>query len=183
MFFKIGVLKNFANFIGNCAGVSSIKLQVFSHYEPGPATPGAPGSIPLPPFPPLYWVAKKKKKETEIKRNSFKAETIKRLLSRPKCYYFSHSIERLEFKIFFLSATMVCRFSVLHGTSTWKYISLVLRIHVLQNTCGGYFCMKSEIIYKTNYIMNQPMMALNLSTSLIVPPASVKIIIFVSILE
>ena len=117
MFVKIGVLKNFVNFIGNCAGVSLIKLQVFSHYEPGQATPGAPGSIP-PVSPTLLRSKKKKKGNIEIKRNSFKAESIKRLLSRPKCYCFSHSIERLEFKIFFLSATMVCGFSVLHGTST-----------------------------------------------------------------
>ena len=42
----------------------------------------------------LFCVQKKKKKRKEKqrkKRKSFKAETIKRLSPRPKCYYFTHS--------------------------------------------------------------------------------------------
>ena len=42
---------------------------------------------PLPP--PLFDIAKRKGKQRKIE--SFKAETIKKLSPRPKCYYFSHS--------------------------------------------------------------------------------------------
>ena len=62
--------------------------------------------------PPLIYVAK-------IKRG-FKVETIKRLSPRSKCYYFSNVycfiLERLEIKFF----------SVFHGPSTLKSISLAL---------------------------------------------------------
>ena len=48
------------------------------HVSPPPALP-----------PPLFGIAKRKGKQRKIE--SFKAETIKKLSPRPKCYYFSHS--------------------------------------------------------------------------------------------
>ena len=51
---------------------------------------GGPCLPPPPPLPPtLFGIAKRKGKQRRIER--FKAETIKKLSPRPKCYYFSHS--------------------------------------------------------------------------------------------
>ena len=64
------------------------------YVETGPATPDggrrAMSPPPPPPLPPtLFGIAKRKGKQRRIER--FKAETIKKLSPRPKCYYFSHS--------------------------------------------------------------------------------------------
>ena len=73
--------------------------------------------------PPLFCVAKRKKENQRKKTESLKAETIKRLSPRSKCYYFSHSrasaiLEHLEFNFFFLSAN--------HGD--WQYLSMSLSL-------------------------------------------------------
>ena len=63
----------------------------------------------------------------EKKRKSLKAETIKRLSTRSKFYYFNHS-RASRIKKFFLSANYVGRqyFSVFHGPLTLKSISAAL---------------------------------------------------------
>ena len=56
---------------------------------------GGHGSLP----PPLTFSRSRKKKgKQRKKRKSFKAETIKRLSSRSKCYCFSQSRSSIEFK-------------------------------------------------------------------------------------
>ena len=57
----------------------------------------------MPPLPPAYFFAqqKEKKKTKEKKRKIFKAETIKRLSPRSKCYCFSHSRASRIQKFFF----------------------------------------------------------------------------------
>ena len=56
---------------------------------------GGHGSLP----PPLSFSRSRKKKgKQRKKRKSFKAETIKRLSSRSKCYCFSQSRSSIEFK-------------------------------------------------------------------------------------
>ena len=67
-------------------------------------------------WPPTFSCGKNKKGKQRKNRKSFKAETIKRLSPRSKCYCFSNFycfiLERLEFKYF----------SVFHGPSTLKPI-------------------------------------------------------------
>ena len=69
---------------------------------------------------PTFLCNKNKKEKQRKKRKSFKAETIKRLSPRSKCYYFSNVngfiLERLEFK----------HFSVFYDPSTLISILLVL---------------------------------------------------------
>ena len=50
---------------------------------------GGPCLSPSSPAPSTFWYSKKKRETKKIE--SFKAETIKKLSPRPKCYYFSHS--------------------------------------------------------------------------------------------
>ena len=74
-----------------------------------------------PPPPPHFFVQQKQKREAKKKeRKSFKAETIKRLSPRSKCYCFSNGYyfiqEHLEFKYF----------SVFHGPYTLKSTSPAL---------------------------------------------------------
>ena len=82
----------------------------------------------------LFCVAKKKERKRKEKRKSFKAETIKMLSPRSKCYYFSHSRTSRIQKVF-LSASHGGRqyFSVSHGPSTWKSISSSLKCHQIKN--------------------------------------------------
>ena len=73
-------------------------------YSSGPARKGH--ATPAPPPPQLFCVAKRKKLNKGKKGKSFKAETIKRLPPKSKCYCFSHCrASRIE--KFFLSANMV----------------------------------------------------------------------------
>ena len=76
---------------------------------------------PLPPQ--LFCVAKRKKLNKGKKGKSFKAETIKRLPPKSKCYCFSHS-RASRIQKFFLSANHGNRqcFTVFHGPSTLKSI-------------------------------------------------------------
>ena len=77
---------------------------------------------------PLTFLRSKKKKEKERKkRKTFKAETIKRLSPRSKCYCFSHS-RASRIQTFFWSANHGGRqyLSVFHGPFTWKSISPAL---------------------------------------------------------
>ena len=69
--------------------------------------------------PPLFLCSKNKKAKQRKKRKSFKAEIIKRLSPRLKCYCFSHSrVSRIQ--KFFLSPNHVSRqyFSVFHGRAS-----------------------------------------------------------------
>ena len=77
--------------------------------------------------PPTFLHSKKKKGKQRKKRKSFRAETIKRLLPRSKCYCFSCS-RASRTQTFFLSANCGGRqfFSVFHGPSTLKFISPAL---------------------------------------------------------
>ena len=99
---------------------------------PGPATPGVPG-VPCPP--PQYThththtflCSKKKKGRQREKRKGFKAETIKRLSPRSKCYCFNHS-RASRIQKFFLLVNHGGRqyISVFHGLPTLKSISPAL---------------------------------------------------------
>ena len=68
--------------------------------------------------------SKKKIGKQREKRNNFKAETIKRLSPRSKCYCFSHSrLFRIQ-KIFFLANHGGRQyFPLFHGPSPLKFIS------------------------------------------------------------
>ena len=73
--------------------------------------------------PPTFLCSKKKKGKQKEKRRTFKAETIKRLSPRSKCYCFSHCrVSRSQ--NFFWSANHGSRqyLSVFHGPSTLKSI-------------------------------------------------------------
>ena len=92
--------------------------------DTGTAKPWGPEG----PCPPTFGVAKRKKGNKGKKRNSFKADTIKRLSQRSKCYCFSNSraSRNIEFS---LSTNYGGRqhFLVFHGSSTLKSISPVLK--------------------------------------------------------
>ena len=81
----------------------------------------------MPPSP-QFLSSKKKKGKQRKQRKSFRAETIKRLSLRSKCYYFSHSRASRIQKVF-LSTNHGGRqfFSVFHGPSALKYISPTLQ--------------------------------------------------------
>ena len=87
----------------------------------GPATSGGPGGLaPTPTF----LLTKQKKEKQMKKRKSFKAETIKRLSSRSKCYCFSQSRASRMYKIF-LSAN--------HGPDTYNNTSLIKLDQIISN--------------------------------------------------
>ena len=69
----------------------------------------------------------KKKKEKQREKKSFKAEAIKRLSPKSKCYCFSHSRAHRIQKCFLSSNHGDWQyFSVFHGSSTFKSISMVM---------------------------------------------------------
>ena len=78
---------------------------------------------------PTFLRSKKKKGKQWEKRKTFKAETIKRLSPRSKCYCFSHS-RASRIQKFFWSAKHGGRqyLSVFHGPSALKSILPVLLI-------------------------------------------------------
>ena len=68
---------------GSCLGRTEISRIINFR----PTTPEGMPSLP----PPHFFAYQKEKRETKEKRKSFKAETIKRLSPRSKCYCFNHS--------------------------------------------------------------------------------------------
>ena len=96
-------------------------LKICSKFRAGDT--GGPGGTCSPP---LFLRGKKKKGKQRKARKNFKAETIKRLSLRSKLYCLSHSRESRIHK-FFLPATMVACFAVLHGSCTLKSISPALK--------------------------------------------------------
>ena len=82
----------------------------------------------MPPSP-QFLSSKKKKGKQRKQRKSFRAETIKRLSLRSKCYYFSHSRASRIQKVFLSTNHGGGRqfFSVFHGPSSLKYISPTLQ--------------------------------------------------------
>ena len=80
---------------------TSALLKDLMMYWSGPAILEEPGAMGLP-----FLRIKNKKGEQREKRKTFKAETIKRLSPRLKCYCLA-ILERLEFKNFSGRSTMV----------------------------------------------------------------------------
>ena len=112
----------------NFEQISTI-VMVFSLLISRPATPGEPGAMPSPP-PPTFLHSKKKIRKQRGKRKNSKAETIKRLPPRLKCYCFSHS-RAFRIQKFFLSANHGGRqyFPLFHGPSTLRSISPTLNLN------------------------------------------------------
>ena len=124
----------------------NIKQRNFSKASqgrrPGAMPPSPPPTHPPPPppapFSPTIFhthththtilCSENKKGKQRKKRKSFKAETIKRLSPRSKCYCFSHS-RASRIQKFFLPANHGGRqyFSAFHGPSTLKSISPALK--------------------------------------------------------
>ena len=75
--------------------------MVYCLIRVGPATPGEPGGMA-----PTFLRSRKKKGKQGKKRKSSKAETIKRLSPRSKCYCLA-ILERLEFKKFSCQPAMM----------------------------------------------------------------------------
>ena len=103
-------------------------ISLLSHYISIPERPGGP-------CPPLLFStflrSKKKKRETKKKRKGcFKAETIKRLSPRSKCYCFSHS-RASRIQLFFVGQPRqpTILFSV-PWPSTFKSISQALILYI-----------------------------------------------------
>ena len=104
----------------------------------GPATAAVHG-------PHTHLCSKKKKGKQRKKGKSFKAETIKRLSPRSKCYCFSHS-RASRIKKFFSSASHGGRqyFSVLLFSATVPW-PLHIEIHFAGPGCGGKLMLKTFV--------------------------------------
>ena len=109
----------------------SLRMQSNSLSDVRASDTGGPGGACLTPpcSPPTFLRSKKKKGKQRRAGTTFKAETIKRLSLRSKCYCFSHSrVFRIQ-KIF-LSASHggPQYFSVFRAPSTLKSISPALYV-------------------------------------------------------
>ena len=93
-----------------------------------------------------------KEKRGTKKRKSFKAETIKRLSPRSKCYCFSHS-RASRIQKFFLTANHGGRyyFSVFHGPSTLRSISPAL-LSIYKYLHEKFFPQKQKVNAVFNHI-------------------------------
>ena len=117
--------------------------------QPGPAILGG-HALPF-----LFFFAfaqQKEKRETKGKKKTFKAETIKRLSPRSKCYCFSHS-RASRIQRFFCWSSLVadstCQCSM--APPLWKSISPALSTNSsLQGTSWYYITLVSFLSITTN---------------------------------
>ena len=100
---------------------SNWKLKPKSYWFIRAGDTGGPGEPCL--RLPTFLRSKKKKGKQREKRNTFKAETIKRLSPRSKCYCFSHSRASRIQKVFFSANHAGWQYlPEFHGPSTLKSI-------------------------------------------------------------
>ena len=106
----------------------------------------------MPSFP-HFFAQEKEKRETKEKTKSFKAEAIKGLSPKSKCYCFSHSrAHRIQKFFFSANHDGWQNFWVFHGPSTLKSISLALILDLYEWCKFWYSCRETSLVKTSSYL-------------------------------